>query len=567
MTGTGRKRQGRERAPGAARRRRSQKSNFIVQGSLLAVAGILVRVIGMLYRVPLTAIIGTEGNGYYTSAFSIYSILLILSSYSLPTSISKIMSEKLARGRYRDIDRVMRVAFIYASLIGFVMFSLLYFGADALAAALHKPYASFALQALAPTIWAMAYLGILRGYFQGSGNMIPTALSQILEQIVNALISLIMALLLYRRGELANLIYNEKEYSYAFGAAGGTIGTGFGALSALLFFLLLYHGQKRGFDRMVRHDEHSTTDYSVIAGLLLSTMIPILVSSTVYNISTVLDDYLFGLLMTRTGKGESIVYQWGVFGEYRILFNIPVALANSIATSLIPSLSKTVAEGRRRQTKEKIRYSMRFILLLAIPSTIGLITLATPICTLLFPGKSVDMLIHVTRAGAIAVLFFSISTITNATLQGLGYLNIPLRNALLSLLIHVAAVFGLLYAGLQVAGIVIANAVFGLSMCILNEIAIRRRIRVKQNFVTSYLKPLLSGLLMGGAAYGVCRFLSRSLIPEGMKMTRTTALLVTLPSITAAILVYFFFLLLFRTFTREDLDRMPMGGRIKRFLR
>ena len=220
-------------------KRRSSGNNFVLQGSLLAVAGILVRLIGMVYRIPLSAIISDEGNGYYTSAFSIYTLLLILSSYSMPTAISKLISQNLAAKRFKNTERVLRVSFIYASIMGAVMAFVLFFGADAIAGALKKPFASYALRALAPTVWIMAYLGLLRGYFQGMGNMIPTAISQILEQIANAVFSVLMAYLLFAKGKEANLLYNNTEYSYAFGAMGGAIGTGVGAFIALLFFLML----------------------------------------------------------------------------------------------------------------------------------------------------------------------------------------------------------------------------------------------------------------------------------------------------------------------------------------
>ena len=196
------------------------RNNFVLQGSLLAVAGILVRIIGMVYRIPLTAIISDEGNGYYTSAFSIYTLLLILSSYSMPTAISKLISQNLAKKQYRNTERVLRVSFLYSSLMGAVMASVLFFGADGIAELLKKPYAAFALRALAPTVWIMAYLGLLRGYFQGMGNMIPTAISQILEQIANAVISVLMAYVLFAKGQQADLLYKNTEFSYAYGAMG-----------------------------------------------------------------------------------------------------------------------------------------------------------------------------------------------------------------------------------------------------------------------------------------------------------------------------------------------------------
>ncbi len=143
-------------------------------------AGIMVRLIGLVYRIPLIGIIGDEGNGYYTSAFSIYSILLIVSSYSLPTAVSKMVSAKIAKGQYRNSVRIYKASLVYAAVVGGIAAGLMWFGADAFAGAMKMPYSSYALRTLAPTIWIMAFLGVLRGYFQGTGTMVPTAVSQIL---------------------------------------------------------------------------------------------------------------------------------------------------------------------------------------------------------------------------------------------------------------------------------------------------------------------------------------------------------------------------------------------------
>lgn len=544
--------------------RRRVSSNFIVQGSLLAAAGILVRIIGMVYRVPLTAIIGTEGNGYYTSAFSIYSLLLILSSYSMPTAISRIVSGNLARGEYRSSYRLLRAAFIYATVAGAIMCSLLWFGADTIAGHLKKPYCSFALRALAPTVWIMAYLGILRGYFQGSGNMVPTAVSQIIEQIINAFISVIAAAVLFHRGERANLLYSDTEYSYAFGAAGGALGTGAGALSAFVFFLLLYMSQRAYFMRRVRRDRGRGAGYREISLLLGATMLPILLSSTVYNISTVIDDYIFGNIMTRLGAGAAIVTQWGIFGEYHILFNIPVALSNALSSSLIPSLTRAVEENSRRATVNRIRYSLRFTMLIALPSAVGLCVLAEPLCNMLFPGKSVSLLIGLTRAGAAAVVLYSMSTISNAVLQGLGELKLPLKHALISLLVHIPVLILLLLTGMGIYAVVLSNIVFALLMCILNQAAIHRLVHYSQGFKKSYLYPLIASLVMGAAAFSVYKLLYIFLGEHAIG--RIGSAITLLPAVLTGILVYFLTLFLMRAFNEEDLDNMPMGGRLKRFL-
>ena len=168
-------------------------ADFVIQGSILAMAGILVRIIGMLYRMPLNDIIGKQGNGYYTSAYNVYNILLILSSYSMPVAISKMISSRLARGEYENCRRILKAGLIYATIAGGIAGCALWFGADLFADLMKTPFSSYALKTLAPTIWIMAYLGVLRGYFQGTGTMVPTALSQIMEQVVNAIVSVVAA--------------------------------------------------------------------------------------------------------------------------------------------------------------------------------------------------------------------------------------------------------------------------------------------------------------------------------------------------------------------------------------
>lgn len=545
--------------------------NFIVQGSILAMAGIICRLIGMFYRIPLIDIIGTKGNGYYTSGYSIYNILLILSSYSLPTAISKVISVRLAKGRFHDVQRVLRVAFLYATAAGVLMFSVMYFGAPWIADLMEKPFVAYVLQTLAPTIWIMAYLGVLRGYFQGTGNMMPTAVSQILEQIVHAVVAILMAWMLFGYGVKANLIYGETEYSYAYGAAGATIGTGFGALIALLFFLLLMllYGRSRQADLQaeeaacmgrVRRPE----SYGHIMKVLLVTLLPILVSSCVYNISTVLDDFLFSRSMTAIGMASSIVLLWGIFGEYRILFNIPVAMANSMSSSVIPSLTNAVANRDRKLVVQKIRLSIRFTMLISMPACAGLIALAAPICNLLFHSEDNATLIRVVMLGSFAVIFFSQSTISNGILQGLGHLSEPLRNAAIALVIHVAALlFLILVPKLGIYAVILSNILFAAVVCFLNSRCIHRHVRFRQNAKKTYVIPAVASTIMGLVIY-LIYVAAEFLLPDSFLERRLGLAVLVCVCVVVAVVLYFFLLLFLRAFRKDELIEMPMGLRFYR---
>ena len=531
-------------------------SNFIIQGSILAIAGIIVRLIGMLYRIPLANYIGDEGNGYYSAAYNIYSIMLILSSYSLPVAVSKMVSARLARGQYRNARKILRAALFYATIVGGVGFCALWFGSGFFAEHVIKmPYSAYALKVLAPTVWIMAYLGVLRGFFQGHSTMVPTAVSQIFEQIVNAVISLLAAKSLFDLGVKSNLVYGSTEYSYAFGAAGGALGTGAGALTALILFVGLYLMYRPKMKRRIRKEQGTSAEsYGMITSTLFLTVVPIIVSSSLYNSSTVIDNVLFGQIMTGLGEAKQIASQWGIYsGKYHLLFNIPVAVANSLSSSLIPALSRAVAEKDRKQTLNRIASAIRFSMIIAIPSAVGLAVLAAPISNLLFPGRDNTDLIKMTCYGSSAVVVYSLSTVTNAVLQGINRMKTPIRNAGISLVLHTVILFVMLrYLHMGIYGDLYANILFALFICILNARSIARFKRYRQEVKKTFLIPMVASAVMGAAAFGVYRAaysIFGNLISTGI-------------SVLVAVAVYFVLLILLKGVDAQELRSMPGGTRL-----
>ena len=547
--------------------KRGKAANFVVQGSILAAAGILVRIIGMLYRMPLNDIIGKQGNGYYTSAYNVYNILLILSSYSMPVAVSKMISSRLARGEYANCRRILRVGLIYATVAGGAAAAILWFGADLFAELIKTPMSRYALKTLAPTIWIMAYLGVLRGYFQGMGTMVPTAFSQIIEQIVNAVVSVAAAGLLFQTGLSLNAARGAEDYSYALGAAGGTIGTGAGALTALLFFILLTAttGERAllSIKRKPGSGRPRRESYGRLMYLLTITVVPIVISSGVYNCSNVVDNYLFGQGMDRLGYGaDEIAIFWGALGQYQLLFNIPVAVSNALSSSLIPSLTRAVSRGDRKQARARIASSIRFSMLIAIPAAVGITVLADPVCNLLFVSEDNSLLIRLSMAGSLAVVFYSLSTVTNAVLQGLNRMDLPIRHSAIALIVHVA-VLEILLLGLKLGiySVVIANIVFAFVMCLLNGFSIRRAARYRQEIKKTFLLPALCSVFMGAAAYGVYRGLLAA-FPEGMLKGRLGMAVLVIPSVAVAMGVYGLLLVKPGAINEKELREMPMGGRL-----
>ena len=546
-----------------------KKHKFLMQGSILAIAGIFVRIIGLLYRIPMVNIIGTRGNGYYTSAYGVYSLFLILSSYTFPAAISKIISQRLASGRLKDVKNVIKYSFILAIVVGLITSLIMYFGADMISFLHRKPYLKFALRALAPTLFIMSILGILRGIFQGMGNMVPTAVSQIFEQIANAITSLIFAFILFNRGKIANIIYDSEEYSYAFGAEGGAIGTGIGAFVALIFLTLMLIKLQSKFKRFIENNNNYRPETAPeIYGVLFSTIVPIVIASTIYNLTTVVDDLIFSNALTFMKSELNIVVLWGVFGNYHLLFNIPVAVASSLTSSIIPSISASVAQNDVREVVLKVKYSVKYAMLIVVPAFVGLFVLADPICRVLF-REHLDMLISMLRAGSIAVVFFSYATVTNGILHGLGLYNLPLKNAVIALVFHIAAMIGMLLLNLNIYAVVYGMIVFAIVLSVLNQRDINRIVRYRNSkfqrrYILTFSLMFMSAGLMGVATYFTNRFLIKFFANNDSFFMLVTRLVVC---IVIGGFVYSFFVIMLGVVRKRDAQYIPFISKFSIFIR
>lgn len=529
--------------------------NFLLQGSILAMAGIIVRLIGLFYKIPMTRIMGLEGIGYYNTAYEIYNIGLILSSYSLPLAVSKLIAARRIRGQYQDARRVYVCGIAFGITVGSVMTLILLLGSKWITANIFKsPGSALPLAVMAPTVLVFSVMGIMRGYFQGFGNMVPTSISQVIEQIVHAVVSILASWLFLRW-----FAHTESPASYS--AAGGTLGTLVGALAAFLFLAVLMVRQRKKQQDLYRQPQAIAAESwkSVFTALLL-TLTPIVLSQFVYQLSGSVDNSLFGQIMSGKGIAEkermSLLGVYG--GEYRLLTNVPVAIASSLGTSMIPSIvaSKTQHDGAAVQ--KKIRLTIKFNMLIAIPCAVGMGVLAGPIMRLIF-GDNSTMARNLLIIGAPAVIFFSLSTVTNAVLQSIDLMKKSVTHSAISLAIHVILVVIMLqYLDLSVYGLVIGNVTFALGVCILNWIAIGKALKYRQEVKTTFLLPLLSAGLMGSATLAVY---------AGITTVTGRYQLGILFSVPIAMLLYGVLIILTGAVTAEELPDMPFGMRILRLCR
>lgn len=544
------------------KQKRRKHSNFIVQGSILAIASIIVRLIGIAYRIPLTNIIGDEGNGYYAIAYEIYSILLLLSSYSLPLAVSKLVASRVASGERKNAYRIFKGALEFAILVGGIFALITYFTADFITIKIMiQPMSSIALKVLAPTLFIVAVMGVLRGYFQGLGTMMPTAVSQIVEGILNAVISIVAAYYLYSFGKNIDGVLKTSSYGAAYGAAGATLGTGAGALFGLLFLIIIFFAYKRILDKQIRRDRSNYTEpYKQIYKVLLLTIAPVILSTAIYNISGILDQILYNNILSGQGySSKEAARLWGVYtSKYKLLINVPIAIASAIASSVIPSLITTVTEGDHKGTIRKIDTSIRFTMMVALPSAAGLTALASPILILLF-GDGSALPARLLQVGSVSVVFFCLSTLTNGILQGIDKMKIPVRHASISLLIHLAFLFILLkFFKLHVYGVVYANIAFAFLICILNGMSLKKYLGYKQEILRTFLIPLIASIMMGMSVF---------LIHRGILMITDNNTISTGLAISCGVFIYIALLLVLRGIREDEILTMPKGKSLLKILK
>ena len=531
---------------------KTKTKNFLVQGSLLAIAGIIVRLIGLLYRVPLTNIIGDEGIGVYSTAYSIYNILLLISSYSLPLAVSRLIAARLAKYDYTNSHRLFIGALIFALISGGLVGGICFFGADVFATLMVMPQAAFAIKTLAPTIFIMAFLGVLRGYFQGHGTMVPTAISQIIEQIINAIISLVAGYLLFKSGAKIDALDGLVNYnSAAYGAAGGTIGTGAGAFAAFAFCAVLYFVRKKK-NPYKRDDGKASKSYTHLIKVLVMTIFPVLISATIYQVSTIIDQAIYASYMNTDYSAI-----WGAYnGKYLLLVHVPTAIAAALGSAVIPTLAAAMTRGNKEEIVDKSRVAIRFNMLIAIPATVGLAALSRPIMDMLFTTDN-SLASFMMTVGSVAICFNALSTITNSILQGIGNIWLPVKNAVISLGIHIGILYVLLWVfDLGIYGVIISNFCFYIIMSILNNYSLKKKLDYKQEFKRTFIIPFIASLAMGVVAYLAYKLLRFFSLGNALS---------TIIAIIIAVIIYAVLLLLFKGVDEEDLHRAPFGNVIIKF--
>ncbi len=541
---------------------KNSKEGLFFQAGILAIAGIISRIIGLLYGSPLAAIIGDDGNGYYGAAYAIYTIVLLISSYSIPSAMSKIISGKLAVKEYKNAYRIFKCSLIYVAVVGGFFSVILFVAADFFVAG----RSALVLRFFAPTIFLFGFLGVLRGYFQAHRNMVPTSVSQLIEQVFNAIVSIGGAVI------LTNMAGNEDPTKRAvYGAIGSALGTGAGVIVALIFMFVIYRYNRPVIQSRLDTDKHDELEYKDIFKMILMIVTPFILSTFVYNLSISINSTLFSrILMHVKNEDESYVaYQYGIFARKAVVItNLPISLASAISAAMIPEVSTLFAQGDIKRAGATVSKVTRAVLMFAIPCAVGLFALAKPIMMILFPQKnSLDEASMLLMLLSVTVVTFSISTVLNAVLQGTDRVNVPVINSALALVIQSALLSVLLiYTDLGYIALCIASIVYSIFTCIFNYIVVKRYLPVNNNLKRTFIYPAVSSIIMGAGSFGIYH-----LFAVIFKTFMGSEYFINLFSAMIAVVfaVFFYFVLLIKSGGARERDflALPKGATIVKILK
>ena len=611
----------------APRRTGGPKQNTFFGGAAILAAGILiVKLIGMFYKIPLINIIGDQGTADFNNAYNIYAVLLTISTAGLPVAVSKLVSEANALNRRAQVRRIFRVALLLFLILGTLSFLVMYFRADWLAGLMNDSKAAAGIRALAPAVICVGCLAAFRGYTQGHSNMTPTSVSQIIEALCKLVVGLGLAWWLVKAGQPAEVA-----------AAGAITGVTVGTIVALAYMILSFTFFRSQEPRLA--DDVPDAAGSILKDIL-RIAIPITLSSSMVGIVTVIDSSLVqgqlqrvllekpdcwalyaefvdfapldqaisawrdslaagtaGTMAALNQQVEPLLAQLqkdtqavlsagdqaalalrdalesisrALYGNYSgalNIYNLPTSLMAAITASVIPAVSGALARRDRRGAAGISGSALRITALLAFPMGVGLFVLGTPIMRLLFPSLTTQLAGPLLSTLGLATVFVCMMLVCNSILQAHGFVNLPVMVMVLGGAVKIFTNYNVVaISKVGIFGVPMGNILcFGLCLA-LDLIVISRVIPKRPQYLPIFLKPLAASALMGGGAWAVYGLLSR-LLARGGELSRTGNAAATLTAILVAVVIYGILIIALHAISREDLSLMPKGDKLARLLR
>ena len=525
----------------------SKKQNFLYGTAMLAMATAIVKIIGAIYKIPLNAIIGKQGFSYYSTAYEIYNVLLMISTAGLPVAMSRMISQASSLGHYNQVRRIFstaRALFLGLGITGSLLMTVF---CRQLAAFQNQPDAWAAIGALGPCVLLICIMSTFRGFFQGQSNMLPTSVSQVIEAVVKLIVGMAAAVA---------ILYFSKSIPLA--AGGAILGV---TISCLVSAVYLYSRFRKHFGDMPASGE-TPDSFGITAKRLLAIAIPITIGSAGLQILTMMETKIYmGQLLGLGYTQMEADSMKGIYNMSQTIYNMPCAFITPITISIIPAITANLTLMDFKAAKATEESAIRVMGLIAMPCAFGLACLAGPVTALLGGYKGDDLALSTALMTIMGfnIMFNAIVLLTNAMMQAHGHAVVPVINMFISGFLRLLVVY--ILTGNRDIGIIgtpIGAMLCFLCITILNVVSMRRVLENPPAIVKNLLRPFLSAAIMGVFVYGALL---------GLKALGVDSRLILcgLP-LVIGVVVYCAAAIGLKAITRADCMLLPKGEKIAKLL-
>jgi len=588
----------------------SEKKRSLLNGALiLVIATALVKVIGAIYKIPLTGILGAEGRGYFASAYNIYTPIYAISMAGLPVAVSRLVSKNYALGRYRDVRQVYKVTLPVYSLLGvlgtafLLLISYPYTSMD-WALSINSPKTLLSLFMIAPSILFCCIVSIYRGYYAGLNNMLPTAVSEVLEAVGKLVFGLSLAFLVQRIGlqqyakegivfgVVAKTDARAASIIYPWAAAAAILGVTLGTVLSTCYVILRHKIKGDSITNQMLLSSPSPLGKREIVRELFVIAFPAAISALVLNITNLIDAWMvqnilngvvrdhlgtikemYGASLTAGGvlDGGIKSYLYGAFDTAMDFRNLIPTLTMTLGISAIPVLSAAWAKNNTSGVQSAASTVIRMISLIAFPSGMGFLVLSEPILNLMYNGTNSDSSIPITAnilaAYGAMMIFLTLSAPVTNMLQAIGKASVPAKVMAASCVVKIVCNFIFVpVPKLNIYGALIGTALFYIMNVVINLAVLIKTAKIKLKYFSVFIKPFIASLFCASAAYAsfgiLSRFLTFGNVDSRLNGNSASCLL----SIGIAAVVYLICVILMRIIEKDDIIILPRGEKIAKVL-
>ena len=522
----------------------SSSGRTMLKGAaIISGAGIIVKIIGAFFRIPLTNWIGELGMSYYQVAYTIYSALLIMATAGFPVALSRMVSENIAVGRNRNAHKIFQVFLVLMGVIGLLLSAICFFGAEGLSNFIKNPLAVTAVKAIAPAIFFVSVLSAYRGYFQGKQNMNPTALTEILEQIVRVAVGLLLTGILIKK-------------SLDSAAAGAAFGATAGAAMALAFIVFIYVLHKKSIAKKITLGDQSVDDTIKIIKKIFIIAIPIMIGAEVVPIMNSLDMVIVLRRLQATGwSREEAQSLYAVISAFcSALIGLPQLFIQSIAISIVPAIAGAAARKSVSDLEENVSLGYKLTMFIAAPCAFGMFFLARPILYLMYPLRleGAETAVVPLMILSLSIIFLAVYNTSTGILQAINKQWLPVIYLIIGVLVKVPISFVTIgIRSLNIRGTCASTVIAFMLAAYLNTRAVEKHSGVKVGWDV-FVKPIIASVVMGALAFGSQKLLAYVI---GGRLATVLAVLI-------GVILYAILVIVLKVVTPSDLRMIPKGEKL-----